>query len=346
MHPINQDQNQNLNIPSPQNSNKLGDLFTKQGANYYLNPNSKLLLFSIDPSLSTLVRSSLNTLNASFFEQGLIADGGDLSNNTLEENCNQVFDLAFNQNKTIVLFGSDADFLFNLQQKLNAQFQPHRISCISDNCDPLNSFDLESIYLKELNMIGFQRQFSCPEESSIHYIRTGEFRANQSSIEPSLRRSEMVYFNLNAIRASDSPGNSSKNPSGFFAEEASTIARIAGMSDRLKIFVISSWNENKDPEKITSALVSQMVWYFWEGCHLKQLDQNTNRASMTQYLVEIKNLDYILKFYKSENSGKWWFEEPLIENEFSNQLIPCTYDEYLATAKDQIPSRILEMING
>ena len=33
-------------------------------------------------------------------------------------------------------------------------------------------------------------------------------------------------------------------------------------------------------------------------------------------------------------------------DEFSNQLIPCTYEEYLATAKDQIPSRILELINN
>lgn len=321
----------------------IGQIFSNQSANYHQNTKSKLLLFSCDPFLGQLVRSALYQYTSEYFDVAYLADGGDFTD---EPNAHKIFDLAMHQNKTIVLIGADPECIAKLQKLWDKEYSPLCISYISDQCSLINSLDVESIYLKELNIIGFQRQHVLHQNKSINYFRLGEFRNNPVSIEPAIRRSEIIYFNLNAIRTSDSPGSMVKNPSGFYAEEASAISRTIGMSERLKIFAISAWNENKDSEKITASLVAQMIWYFWEGCHLKQLDQHFEKESLTQYLVEIKNLDYIIKFYKSENSGKWWFEEPLIENEFSNQLIPCSYDEYLATAKDQIPTRILEMINA
>ena len=327
----------------PFKAHSIGQLFSKQAANYYQNPKSKLLLFSCDPLIGQLVRSSLYQYTSEYFDVNYLSDGGDLID---DSEVLKMFELATHQHKTIVLIGAEPGFIGKLQNLYDQHFHPLSISYISDQCTPLNALDLDSIYLKELNIIGFQRQHVLASSKSINYFRLGEFRNNPSSIESAIRRSELIYFNMNAMRSSDSPGSIIKNPSGFYAEDASSISRMVGMSERLKLFAISAWNENKDPEKITASLVAQMIWYFWEGCHLKQLDENLDKESMTQYLVELKNLDYIITFYKSETSGKWWFEEPLIDNEFSNQLIPCTYDEYLATAKDQIPERILEMING
>ncbi len=324
----------------------LGQLFSKQAANYYQNPKSKLLLFSCDPLLGNLVRSFLFQYSSDYFEISFLADGGNLETDETISEALKIFELAVNQEKIIILIGAEPTFIGKLQKLWDEKYHPLSISYISDQCTPLESLELDSIYLKELNIIGFQRQHALKSIKSINYFRLGEYRNNPVCIEPAIRRSEIIYFNLNAIRSSDSPGSNIKNPSGFYAEDASSISRTIGMSDRLKIFAVSDWNENKDTEKITASLVAQMVWYFWEGCHLKTLDQNIEKESLTQYLVEIKNLDYIITFYKSEHSGKWWFEEPLIDNEFSNQLIPCSYDEYLSTVNDQIPSRILEMING
>lgn len=326
-----------------QKGQNIGQVFSNQAANYYQNPNSRLVLFSCNPILGELVRSALDPYTCDYFNMSYLSDGGDLKN---DSEVRKIFELVVQQNKTIVFIGTDPEFIGKLQTLWDEQYSPLCISYISDQCSPLDSLNLESIYLKELNVIGFQRQHTINSNKTINYFRLGEFRNNPSCIEPAIRRSEIIYFNLNALRSSDSPGSMIKNPSGFYAEDASMISRTIGMSDRLKIFAISAWNENKDPEKITASLVAQMIWYFWEGCHLKQLDQNLDKETLTKYLVELKNLDYIITFYKSENSGKWWFEEPLIDNEFSNQLIPCSYDEYLATAKDQIPGRILEMING
>lgn len=327
----------------PYKGQNIGQYFSKQAANYYQNANSRLLLFSCDTVLGEMVRNALNEFTCDYFDANYLSDGGDLMD---ESDLLKIYDLAMHQNKTIVLIGASPDFMSKLQKLWDEQFQPVSISYITDQSSPLQYLDIESIYLKEINVIGFQRQHSLVSEKFINYFRLGEYRNNPATIEPAIRRSDLIYFNLNAIRSSDSPGSLVKNPSGFYAEEASSISRMAGMSDRLKLFAVSDWNENKDLDKITANLVAQMVWYFWEGCHLKQLDQNLDKNSLTQYLVEIKDLDYIITFYKSEHSGKWWFEEPLIDNEFSNQLIPCSYEEYLATAKDQIPNRILEMING
>lgn len=324
----------------------LGYILLNQAANYHLTANSKFLVYFCSAEFESSFKKHFYKLSATYFDSSLIADGGNLNLLTVQERASNLLNLAHAKNKTLLIIGADLKLIHEIQIQQQKLHEPFSLSCISDHSGLLDSMDLGSLYLKELNFLAFQRQHVACDYEKINYYRTGEFRASASSFDPPLRRSEYIYFDLNAIRASDSPGNRLKNPSGLFSEEASTLSRMAGMSDRVKMYFISSWNELEDPDGITARLVAQMAWYFWEGCHLKQLDQNIKRESLTQYLVEIKNLDYIIKFYKSENTGKWWFEEPLLDNEFSNQLIPCTYEEYQATAKDQIPSRILELINN
>lgn len=324
----------------------LGYILINQDANYHLAANSKFIVYFCSAEFETSFKKYFYQLTATYFDDALIAVGGNLNSLTVQERAHILLNLAYAKNKTLLIIGADLKLVHEIQIQQQKLQEPFSLSCISDHSGFLNSIDTTSLYLKELNFLAFQRQHVASNFEKINYYRTGEFRASASSFDPPLRRSEYIYFDLNAIRASDSPGNRIKNPSGLFSEEASTLSRMAGMSDRVKMYFISSWNESEDPDGITARLVAQMAWYFWEGCHLKQLDQNIKRESLTQYLVEIKNLDYIIKFYKSENTGKWWFEEPLLDNEFSNQLIPCTYEEYQATAKDQIPSRILELINN
>lgn len=324
----------------------LGYILINQDANYHLAANSKFIVYFCSAEFESSFKKHFFKLTATYFDDRLIADGANLNSLTEAERASHLLNLAYSKNKTLLVIGADLKLIHEIQFQQQKLHEPFTLSCISDHSGFLDSVDMASPYLKELNFLAFQRQHLAFEYEKINYYRTGEFRASASSFDPPLRRSEFIYFDLNAIRSSESPGNLTKNPSGLFSEEASTLSRMAGMSDRVKMYFISPWNKSEDRDGITAHLVAQMAWYFWEGCHLKQLDQNIKRESLTQYLVEIKNLDYIIKFYKSENTGKWWFEEPLLDNEFSNQLIPCTYEEYQATAKDQIPSRILELINN
>ncbi len=325
----------------------LRSIFIDQGANYDQKINSNLVLFSANPTLSECVREALQNMSSEHFEANAICSYISDTDPNPEELAAYISSLIFNQGKTVVFLGATPDWMPLFQNAWAEHYAPYRISYITGHGSPLRYVNFGELYLKETNILGYQRHhpgFQADIPLNIH--RLGEYRSNPSSAEPALRRSDLVYFDLGAIRISDHPANSMGNPSGFHAEEACALSRTAGMSERVKLFAISDWNSQLDARNTSAQLVSQLIWYFWEGCHLKSVDQNLNKEQLTRYLVDVRGLDQVLKFYKSEQSGKWWFEEPLVDPEFSNPLIPCTYEEYLAAAKDQIPHRILELISG
>lgn len=328
-------------------SSDLAGVFSNQAANYYRNPNSKWILFNVHSLHGNRMMQRLENLTSAFFNKEGICYAGELYTEQLEENAALLYHLMHEENKTVILAGAGAEWITALQKQWSAHYNPYRLSVVSDKTLLSRKIHGDCMYLKEMHFLGLQRHFLPNDASGIaHCIRLGELRSNANCADPFIRSSEFIYFDLNAIRASDCPANISQNPSGLYAEEAAALSRMAGISDRNKCFVISDWNAEKDERGITAELVAQMIWYFWEGCHLKQLDNPLLRHQLTNYQVHLHNIDYVLNFYKSEQSGKWWFEEPLVDNEFSNQLIPCTYEEYMLTAKDQIPKRILEKING
>ncbi len=325
----------------------LRPVFTEQATNYDQKINSNLVLFSANPALDAFVQDALQAMSHEYFESGAIHSCIPLSYSSPAEMSAHITSLILRQNKTVVLFGANPEWIPLFQDAWAANYAPYRLCYLSGNGQPLHFLKSQELYLKETNLLGFQRHHpGIQTDIPFQLHRLGEYRSNPGSVEPALRRSDIVYFDLASVRSSDHPANPTGNPSGFHAEEACSLSRTTGMSERVKLFIISDWNENLDVRKTSAQLVAQLIWYFWEGCHLKAVDQNVSREQLTRYLVDVRNLDYVLKFYKSEQSGKWWFEEPLVDNEFSNPLVPCTYEEYLLAAKDQIPRRILELING
>lgn len=88
-----------------------------------------------------------------------------------------------------------------------------------------------------------------------------------------------------------------------------------------------------------------MIWYFIEG-HAKRkwiASMKTITLPNTSYTSKEKHID--LKFFKSEVSGKWWVANIIDSEEKEFWKIPCSYEEYQASAKDKIPPRILHLIN-
>lgn len=309
----------------------------------------EIAIIGIDPVLAAETRKTLYNYSSEYFDTSKIIDLGDLLSGTLMEKVESVISL-INSGICPILIGADVEWVACMQDVWDSQMNPYRISLISDTDLYLEDLNPFSVYLKEIHLIGFQRQH--PKMNNIvlqdvlHVIRVGEFRQKQSVAEPFIRRSDLMYFDLNSIRNSDAPANERKNPCGLFSEEACALSRMGGLGDKLKTLVISPWTEGGINGQIQSSLVAQIIWYFLEGYHLRKLDTQISKDSLTKYSVELKDVDYVICFYKSEHSGKWWFEEPIIDNEFSNQLIPCTYEEYCSTAQNQIPNRILEFIQS
>jgi len=65
---------------------------------------------------------------------------------------------------------------------------------------------------------------------------------------------------------------------------------------------------------------------------------------MSEYIVDIKGTNSPLRFFKSETSGKWWIKEMKEDGTVKNRLFPCTYDEYLSCAQENIPDRLQQIL--
>ena len=104
------------------------------------------------------------------------------------------------------------------------------------------------------------------------YLRLGDLRQNITSVEPYLRSSDIVSFDLSSIKQSDAPGTTSPSPNGLEAHHSCAITRYAGMSDRVSSLGIFEIDLKNDVSKQTIKLVSQIIWYFFEGFSLRNND--------------------------------------------------------------------------
>ncbi len=90
-------------------------------------------------------------------------------------------------------------------------------------------------------------------------------------VEPilTMTRAEAIFWGLDmdSVRASDAPGVSAPNPSGFSAEDFCEIARLAGADSRSRIFEISEVNPSYDIDGRTCRLAAVAMFYFLTALH-------------------------------------------------------------------------------
>lgn len=183
-----------------------------------------------------------------------------------------------------------------------------------------------------------QRNFSA--------VRLGYARAQAEELEPVIRDADLVGFHLSAIRAADCPAVSSPTPSGFSSEEACQIARYAGMSDKLKMYGILGYQPGKDNQQLTAQVVAQMLWYFTDGVAHRKQDFPVSTEGLTEYVVDLKDLNHTLTFWKSKRSGRWWMQIPVKTRarHQRHRLVPCSYEDYKKATRDEMPDRLLQAL--
>lgn len=233
-----------------------------------------------------------------------------------------------------------------------------------------NKFDLGSIedvlssksYLSKIVMnqpnnlfnfgnIGYQTYFNSQDEidllDSLYFesYRLGEVSKNIQLVEPILRDADIVSIDLSSVKNADAPANNNGTPNGFSGAEICSIARYAGISDKVSSFGIYEYNSVLDSKNQTAQLISQMIWYFIEGFNYRANDYPFGlKDNYQKYIVPID--DQILNFHKSNKSGRWWMEINLSNNnKFKRHaLIPCTYEDYLTASNQEIPDRWLKTL--
>lgn len=171
----------------------------------------------------------------------------------------------------------------------------------------------------------------------------GRVRKNIEELEPTLRDADLLAFNIPAIRSSDTMGQGNASPNGLFGEEACQIVRYAGLSDKLSSFGVYGYETNKDFAQQSAALIAQMVWYFLDGIQHRKHDFPKSTDNLVEYIVEQKQLDHQITFWKSTKSGRWWMQVPIKtrKKHQRHKLIPCSLKDYQMASKGELPKRLM-----
>jgi hypothetical protein len=105
--------------------------------------------------------------------------------------------------------------------------------------------------------------------------RVGVVKDNIEEMEPIIRGTHLLSFDINAIKNSDSPA-SRQSPNGLDGTEACMLSRYAGMSSNLDTFGIYGYDPKKDTNELTAMQISQMLWYFIDGKNRSKQESNLN----------------------------------------------------------------------
>jgi formiminoglutamase len=200
----------------------------------------------------------------------------------------------------------------------------------------------ENPSLFHLQMLGIQEHYVSPivieylKSNTFDYMQLGTFRDDVSSIEPLLRNTHFLSFDVSAIRRSDAPAHYNPSPNGFYAEEACLICRYAGLSNRLTAFGLFELNPGFEKSGATADLAAQMVWYFIEGAiRRRREDPAYNKDAFTRYYVEMEDHGEPLVFYHQPATNRWWIE--IFPEEGENFILACKESDYKQAIAKEIP---------
>ncbi len=206
--------------------------------------------------------------------------------------------------------------------------------------------------LFDLSIIGYQGYFvdnskiETFRKHNYELLRLGFVRGNYREVEPTLRNSDIVSFDLGVVRSSDSPGNIFPSPNGLYAEEACQLTKYAGTSDRTSCFGIFEYFPEKDQTKQTALLCAQLIWHFIEGVSQRISETSLkNTSHVKKFIVNTGTPGVDIVFYKNDVSDNWWFEVPVSKKNKTfgsdNIITPCSPNDYLLMSKQEIPERWL-----
>ncbi|MCL1822113.1 MAG: formimidoylglutamase [Prolixibacteraceae bacterium] len=201
----------------------------------------------------------------------------------------------------------------------------------------------ENPTLFHLQFIGLQSHFVPPatldflKNNTFAFLQLGRIRDDCSAMEPVLRNTNFLSFDISAVRHADAPGQSNASPNGFTGEEACMLARYAGLSNRLSTFGLFEANPQIDKSGMTASLAAQIVWYFLEGVTRRSReDPGIDKKAFKQYYVEMNNGEEPLVFYQHQATNRWWIE--LFYNEGDSIAIACSESDYKQTLCKEIPN--------
>lgn len=255
------------------------------------------------------------------------------------------------QGKTVVILGGSHDLTLGQYQ---AYAQKRRLieACCIDSMIDLNvdspfaneNFLMDMLtgepnYIRHYNHIGFQSYFVHPrmletmDKLRFDCYRVGHVKESIEEMEPVIRNSDLLSFDISAIASAYAPANKI-TPNGFNGEEACILMRYAGMSPAVSSIGIYGYQPQHDVNEQTAKQISHMLWYLVDGRSRGHRDAALDeRESFTEYHTAFAEVD--TTFLQSRRTGRWWMQLP------DKKFIACSYKDYMLASSNEIPERWL-----
>ena len=201
--------------------------------------------------------------------------------------------------------------------------------------------------LFQFNLLAYQRHLVIPElflktNGFGNHLSLGNIHDDIKKTEPVLRNTNVLAFDIKSIKHAEIAGSSYTNPNGLQSDEICQLAKYAGMSSKLKVFGLFDAETKKDSTGVTFKLISQIVWYFFEGLAFRKNDKGAADERISTRKVEIDGMEKPLKFFFCENSERWWFEIQSLNNE--KYIVACSEIEYHKALNNEIPDLWLNYV--
>ncbi len=251
--------------------------------------------------------------------------------------------------KTVVIIGGSHDVTLAQYFAYKELGKSSEATCIDATIDlrgessiRSENFLLEMLtgepnFIKHYNHIGFQSYFVHPrmletmDKLRFDCHRVGKAKENIEEMEPVLRNTNLLSFDINAVKYSDAPSGKC-SPNGFTGEEACILTRYAGMSSSLSSFGVYGYQPQDDVNELTAVLIAQMLWYFIDGKSRSKQEASLQESSLfNEFNTMIAEEGAV--FLQSRRTGRWWMQLP------DKKLIACSYNDYVAASRNEIPER-------
>jgi arginase family enzyme len=259
------------------------------------------------------------------------------------------------QNLIVILIGGTQDITVpifqtfeGIKSNINLSSIDRTIDLVKDSVKTTAESYLTELLFRKRRLFKYSNlghQIHLTDKTNIDLInklyhdayRLGEIRSNLKLVEPVLRDSDIVSFDMCSIRQADSPGHYNPSPSGFTAEEACQLARYAGLSDNISVFGLFEYNPKFDTMNQSANIAAQLIWYFIDGLACRTPEEPTEENSnFKTFIVRHSDLNYEITFYRSLVSERWWMEVP---NPKADKpiLISCSPNDYKIASEQEVP---------
>ncbi|HAN66640.1 MAG TPA: arginase [Chitinophagaceae bacterium] len=255
--------------------------------------------------------------------------------------------------KTVLIIGGSHDLTLaqyeaykSLNQVIEATGIDARINLRGESPLRSENFLLDMLttepnMVRHYNHIAFQSYFVHPrmletmDKLRFDCFRVGVVRERIEEMEPIIRSTNLLSFDISAIRHSDAPANL-ESPNGLTGEEACMLSRYAGMSTHLGSFGIYGFHPDQDQHNLTARQLAQMIWYFIDGkSRSKQEASLDDRSAFYEYHTAFTEVDTI--FLQSKKTNRWWMQMP------DRRFVSCSYQDYMKASLNEIPERWLRI---